>query len=239
VQSEIKMRAVAIAALLAATPALAQEVPTPLAVSTDSSTRQSGTLDSPTDTALYSVYLSTNQVVAIGIHGDGIIMDLLDRSKKPIKQVEGNSDYGVGLEYKALATGTYYLKLSTWPGHWEYTDEEAYYAIWAEPDCLGTIQSTCGMKEGIWQERYLTHGEDKDAMRVKLAAGKTYDFKVEFEPDALAVEIRNSKNKIMKVFNGEPVALTFKPTASGYYWLTVIDHEWEYSGRYRTYYKRR
>jgi hypothetical protein len=80
VQSKIKMRAITIAALLAATPALAQEVPTPLAVAT-SGGGQSGTLDSPTDTALYSVYLSTNQVVAIGIYGDGVIMDLLDRSK--------------------------------------------------------------------------------------------------------------------------------------------------------------
>jgi hypothetical protein len=95
------------------------------------------------------------------------------------------------------------------------------------------------MKEGVWEERYLAHGEDKDAMRVNLTAGRTYDFKVEFEADALIVKIRNSSNKVVKEFRGEPALLTFKPTQSGYYWLTVIDHEWEYSGRYRTYYKRR
>jgi hypothetical protein len=230
------MRALTIIALLAATPVLAQEVPTPLAVSTHGSGAwQSGTLDSPTDTALYSIYLSQNQVVAVGIDGP-VIMDLLDRSKKPIKRAEGNSDYGVGLEYKASATGTYYLKVSNWPNYW---DEQVYYSIWAEPDCLGTIKSTCGMKAGVWEERYLAHGEDKDAMRVQLTAGRTYDFKVEFGADWLIAEIRNSNNMVVKEFRGEPVALTFKPTKSGYYWLTVIDHEWEYFGRYRTYYKRR
>jgi hypothetical protein len=98
------------------------------------------------------------------------------------------------------------------------------------------------MIAGQWQDRLFSYGADKDAMRVSLIAGRTYDFKAGFDINEVNMGIRNRDNAILATAGPsvENVStITFRPRVTGYYWLTAVDEGWEYYGEYRTFYARR
>jgi hypothetical protein len=166
VQGEIKMRAVTIAALLTATPALAQEPPTTIKVGV----QYNGAFEAAGDIDTYRIKLVQGQDYAIGINGRALEWTV----RGPTGAVLCN-DYALdgedaGCEFRAGRTGYFTIE-----GRESEGLSDTGYTFRFYPDCLGSIKTRCQIKPGATQTHILAYGYDTDFVRLtNLKPGRTY-----------------------------------------------------------------
>jgi hypothetical protein len=161
------MRAVTIAALLAATPALAQEPPTPITVGKV----VSGTWEKTGDVDSYSVGLRHGKDYAIGAYvsssGAAGQVTLRDPKGNRVGRVIQIGDEGfVGFELRAAFTGAYVITATGDPGT---------YQIAFDHDCRAAKSTTCRIRPGETKGFRFTSRNDVNWVALQnLAAGRSY-----------------------------------------------------------------
>jgi hypothetical protein len=170
------MRMIALAAMLSAAPALAQEPPTQLAATVRTF---SGTWDAPGDTDSFTVRLEKGRDYAIGClvwddpgHGRG---RLREPDGDPVGKEWAIGDETVlGIEWRAQAGGDYRITLT------EGIGVPNDYSCWIDPDCRPVATTACRLAPGQSKRWPLTSWSDIDQVKlVNLVSGRRYTLSAE------------------------------------------------------------
>jgi hypothetical protein len=222
------MRMIALVALVAATPVLAQEPPTPISPSAIEATGigiTSGTFGDPHDVDTWSARLNQGQDYAFGVRGTPYYSNW--RIKGPSGAViwsDGTGENGgTGTEFRAGTTGTFLFEGRA------VSPEAAWYPAKYEfrlhPDCRDDAKTKCQIRPGATQPHALAHGEEEDWVKLaSVVSGKTYTATVASCPINPALEVLTGSGS--RLARSETGTLTFKaPSVTA--WLKVdgeVDH---------------
>jgi hypothetical protein len=221
VQGEIKMRAVTIAALLAAAPAFAQEPPTTIKVGV----QYNGAFEAAGDIDTFRIKLVQGQDYAVGITAG--VSDSWWTLRGPTgtvldADVSGLGESG-GFEFRAGRTGYFTVE-----GREDAGASDSVYTLRFYPDCLGSVKTRCQIKPGATQSHTLAHGaKETDFVRLtNLKPGRTYTMKLITPPSGAELSIIKGAATVAQ-------GGIFKAGTGTYYAMVTNDNVYNGSGPYK------
>jgi hypothetical protein len=168
------MQKIILAALLAATPALAQEPPTTLQASATTGTGLNrGTFEAAGDLDRYRVALVQGQDYAFGVQvqeGDGRWIVKGPTGTVLRDDVSGENE-GWGFEFRAGRSGYYTIEgreagSAVYPVH---------YTFRLNKDCRDDAKTQCTIRPGASRGNIFAHGNDVEWVKLtNVSAGRTY-----------------------------------------------------------------
>lgn len=224
------MRTIGLVALLASTPALAQEPPTPISPSAIEPAGigiTSGTFGDPRDVDTWSARLTKGRDYAFGVRGTPYYSDW--RIKGPTGTViwSGGTgeNGGTGAEFRAGRDGTFLIEgraaspESVWyPARYEFR---------LHPDCRDDAKTRCQIRPGATQRHALAHGEEEDWIKLAgVVSGKSYTATVADCAINPALEVVTGSGS--RLGRSEVGTLTFK--APGVTAYLKVDGEVDHNG---------
>ncbi|MDF2974032.1 MAG: hypothetical protein K0R61_4482 [Microvirga sp.] len=172
------MRAAAIATLLLATPALAQEPPTPIG---SEAQPRAGALDAAGDIDSYSVSLKAGADRAVGgYYGCGRAMvTVKGPGGKQLTSFEIADDFSRGSEFRAVTTGTHLIRVQQVEDI-HCGEFPQPYEITFNQDCRASSSTKCTLRPGASKTLQVTYAvADNDWIRLMpLVTGRRYELRV-------------------------------------------------------------
>jgi hypothetical protein len=209
------MKRFTLAALLFSAPALAQEPPTTITATTDSSsppTISRGTFEAPGDVDTFRVYLEQGKDYAVGAEGQTTEWTLTGPTGTVLYQNNSYGDADWGYEFRAGRTGWFTVR-----GVKQDFEEDTYpahYLVRAVNDCRSTIKTRCILKPGQSVSRNFGFGSDKDVYQLRgLTTGRRYSIGLPSINRATELELLDGNGKVLaKTADGVPLAFRASST---------------------------
>jgi hypothetical protein len=166
VQGEIKMRAVTIAALLAATPALAQEPPITVGFGVTT-----GVFEEAGDIDTYRINLTEGRDYVLGANaGNTAEVTLKGPTGTLLCTLNPWEGEGDGCEFRAGRTGYFTIQARE-----DNNEAGGGYSFRLHPDCRDDTRTRCKIRPGATQNHLIAWGGDVDLVRLTdLRRGRTY-----------------------------------------------------------------
>lgn len=214
------MRMTMLAALLAATPALAQEPPTTLQASATAGTgTTTGGFDKAGDVDRYRIALKEGKDYAIGVRSgasEWTVRGPTGTALCSALTLDGEDD---GCEFRAGRDGFFTIE--------GRAQEAGGYTFRLHPDCRKDVKTRCQIRPGATQQHLLTYGTETDLVRLAgLTAGRSY-----------AVELIDPPHgATLTILKGTATVATggsFKAGTGTYYARIENDNVYDGSGPYR------
>lgn len=205
-------------------------------------TFKEGLFDFPGDSDWYKIQLKKDQDYAVSgteFNQPGII-NLRNSKGKILKSTKDQyHEPGdiVGFEYRAGATGTYYVEYKS-TAFDDFTND---YIVRLTTDCRASRETRCSLGVGKSQAGLTAFLTDVDWIKISLSGGKSYSAELTVSNEAIEnfdLDLMSSSGALIKRASGlDPVIndtlrIDYTPSSTGTFFLRIIYYDYS-SASYR------